>query len=143
MSRSEDRAQRSGDVRHPIDAAIMFTALWVLASMTLDILTPKELTAVMIGVAIAPAMLVAALLHVLRYPLVDFIIMFATLWLIAAMSIECISPTQLSPLMIIGAFVPALSVGLWLRIWPGFRRVTAEQSDGETPAAGQLGTKPP
>jgi hypothetical protein len=143
MSWSEDRAQRSGDVRHPIDAAIMFTALWVLASMTLDILTPKELTAVMIGVAIAPAMLVAALLYVLRYPLVDFITMFATLWLIAAMSIECISPTQLSPLMIIGAFVPALGVGLWLRIWPGFRQVTAKRAEGVTPAAGQLGTRPP
>jgi hypothetical protein len=130
-------------VRHPIDAAIMFTALWVLASMTLDILTPKELTAVMIGEAIAPAMLLAALLYVLRYPLVDFTIMFATLWLVSTMVIEWISPTQLSPLMIIGAFVPALSVGLWLRIWPGFRQVTAEQSDGVTPAAGQLGTKPP
>jgi hypothetical protein len=130
-------------VRHPIDAAIMFTALWVLASMTLDILTPKEVTAVMIGAAIAPAMLVTAMLYVLRYPLVDFTIMFATLWLIAAMSIEWISPTQLSPLMIVGAFVPALTVGLWLRVWPGFREATAERSDGVAPSAGQLGTKPP
>ena len=121
----------------------MFTALWVLASMTLDILTPKEVTAVMIAVAIAPAMLVAALLYALRYPLIDFTIMFATLWLVAAMSIEWISPTQLSPLMIVGAFVPALTIGLWLRVWPGFREAAAERSDGVAPSGGQLGTKPP
>jgi hypothetical protein len=130
-------------VRQPIDAAIMFTALWVLASMTLDILTPKELTAVMIGVAIAPAMLVAALLYVLRYPLVDFTIMFATLWLIAAMSIEWITPKQLSPLMIVGAFVPAIVVGLWLRVRPTFRKVATERAEAVEPSAGQLGTKPP
>jgi hypothetical protein len=129
-------------VRHPIDAAIMFTALWVLASMTLDILTPKELTAIMIGVAIAPAMLVTALLYVLRYPLVDFTIMFATLWLIAAMSVEWISPTQLSPLVIVGAFVPALFVGSWLHFWPRIR-VAAERSETVEAPPGQLGTKPP
>ncbi|WP_291697285.1 hypothetical protein [Bradyrhizobium sp.] len=130
-------------MRHPIDAAIMFTALWVLASMTLDILTPKELTAVMIGAAIAPAMLLTALLYVLRYPLVDFTIMFATLWLIAAMSIELISPAQLSPLMIIGAFVPALIVGSWLHFWPKIRKIAAERSATVKAPPGQLGTKPP
>jgi hypothetical protein len=120
----------------------MFTALWVLASMTLDILTPKELTAVMIGEAIAPAMLLAALLYVLRYPLVDFTIMFATLWLVSTMVIEWISPTQLSPLMIVGAFVPALIVGAWLHFWPRIRKIAAERPTVETPP-GQLGTKPP
>ena len=30
----------------------MFAALWLLASMVLDALTPKELTAIMIGIAI-------------------------------------------------------------------------------------------
>lgn len=130
-------------MRHPIDAAIMFTALWVLASMTLDILTPKELTAVMIGEAIAPAMLLAALLYVLRYPLADFTIMFATLWLISTMVIEWVSPTQLSPLMIVGAFVPALIVGAWLHFWPKIRKIAAERSETVETPPGQLGTKPP
>jgi len=97
----------------------------------------------MIGAAIAPAMLVTALLYVLRYPLVDFTIMFATLWLIAAMSIEWISPTQLSPLMVVGAFVPALIVGSWLHFWPRIRKVAAERSETVETPPGQLGTKPP
>jgi hypothetical protein len=143
LFRSEGRAKRSGHVRHPIDAAIMFTALWVLASMTIDILTPKELTAIMIGEAIAPAMLLAALLYVLRYPLVDFTIMFATLWLVATMSIELISPTQLSPLMIIAAFIPAGIVGAWLHFWPRIRKTAVERSETVEAPAGQLGTKLP
>jgi hypothetical protein len=130
-------------VRHPIDAAIMFTALWVLASMTLDILTPKELTAVMIGEAIAPAMLLTALLYVLRYPLIDFTMMFSTLWLVSAMVIEWIAPTPLSPLMIVGAFVPAGIVGLWLHCWPRIKKFTVERSKAVKAPPGQLGTKPP
>jgi hypothetical protein len=141
--RSEDRAKRSYDVRQPIDTAIMFTALWVLASMTLDILTPKELTAVMIGAAIAPAMLLAALLYVLRYPLIDFIIMFATLWLVSTMVIEWVTPKPLSPLLIIAAFVPAGAVGSWLRFWPRLRRIAVERSETVKAPPGQLGTKPP
>lgn len=130
-------------MRHPIDAAIMFTALWVLASMILDVVTPNELSVFMIGAAIAPAMLVAALLYVLRYPLVDFTIMFATLWLIAAMSVEWITPKPLSPLMIVGAFVPAGIVGLWLHCWPRIKKFTVERSKAVKAPPGQLGTKPP
>jgi hypothetical protein len=130
-------------VRHPIDAAIMFTALWVLASMTLDILTPKELTAVMIGEAIAPAMLLTALLYVLRYPLIDFTIMFATLWLVSAMVIEWIAPTPLSPLMIFGAFLPAGIVGLWLHLWPRVRGIAVERPQAAKAPPSQLETKPP
>jgi hypothetical protein len=141
--RSEGSSEAERTLRHPIDAAIMFTALWVLASMALDILTPKELTAIMIGEAIAPAMLLAALLYVLRYPLVDFTIMFATLWLVATMSIELISPTQLSPLMIIAAFVPAGLIGSWLHFWPRIRKVAVERSEAAETPPGQLGTKPP
>jgi hypothetical protein len=121
----------------------MFTALWALASMTIDILTPKELTAPMVGLAIAPAMLVAALLYGLKYPLVDFVIMFSALWLVAAMAIECITPTELSPLMIVGAFVPALAVGTWLRFWPRIRRIAVERSDAVKTPRGRLGTEPP
>jgi len=121
----------------------MFTALWALASMTIDILTPKELTAPMVGVAIAPAMLVAALLYGLKYPLVDFLVMFAALWLIAAMAIEWITPKELSPLMIVGAFVPSLAVGIWLRFWPGLRQIAVERSGSVKTSRGRLGTEPP
>lgn len=130
-------------MRHPIDTAVMFTALWALASMTIDILTPKELTAPMVGLAIAPAMLVAALLYGLKYPLVDFVIMFSALWLIAAMAIEWITPKELSPLMIVGAFVPALAVGTWLRFWPRIRRIAVERSGAVKTPSGRLGTEPP
>jgi len=41
-------------LRHPIDIIAMFAAIWLLASMVLDALTPKELTAVMIAIAIGP-----------------------------------------------------------------------------------------
>jgi hypothetical protein len=143
LFRSEDRAKRSEDVRHPIDTAIMFTALWVLASMTIDILTPKELTAVMIGEAIAPAMLLAALLYVLRYPQIDFTIMFATLWLVSTMVIEWITPKPLSPLMIIAAFLPTAIVGSWLHFWPRIQKIAAERSESVKAPPGQLGTKPP
>ncbi len=37
-------------MRHPLDIVAMFAALWLLASMVLDALTPKELTAIMIAV---------------------------------------------------------------------------------------------
>ncbi len=122
--------QRNGQVRHPVDIAVMFTALWVLASMILDLLTPVELTIYMIAAAIAPAVLVASLLYYFRFPLVDFAVMFAALWLLAAMTIEWISPKQLSSLMIVGAFVPALIVGVWLRIRPRFRTATADKPEG-------------
>ena len=41
---------RTGDsaVRR-IDIAAMFVSLWLLASMVIDVLTPKELTVYMIG----------------------------------------------------------------------------------------------
>ena len=40
-------------MRH-LDVAVMFASLWLLASMLIDVLTPKELTVYMIGAAIAP-----------------------------------------------------------------------------------------
>lgn len=49
----------------------MFAALWLLASMVLDAFTPKELTAVMIAVAIGPAILVTAVFYCLRCPRLD------------------------------------------------------------------------
>ena len=36
-------------MRHPVDIAIMYAALWLLGSMMLDYLTPKEFTVYMIA----------------------------------------------------------------------------------------------
>ena len=44
-------------MRHPIDIATMFAALWLLGSMVVDVLTPKELTVYMIAAATAPAVI--------------------------------------------------------------------------------------
>jgi hypothetical protein len=108
-------------LRHPIDVIAMFAALWLLASMVLDALTPKELTAVMIGVAIGPAMITTAVFYYLRCPRTDFAVLFAALWLISDIAIEFISPKPLPNWLIIAGFVPALIVGIVLH-WQRFTR---------------------
>lgn len=98
-------------MRHPIDILAMFAAIWLLVSMVLDALTPKELTAVMIGVAIGPAVIVAAIFYYLRFPRMDFAVLFAALWLISDVAIAFISPEPLPNFLIILGFVPAVLVG--------------------------------
>jgi hypothetical protein len=100
-------------VRHPIDIAIMFAALWLLGSMVLDHLTPKELTVYMIAAATAPAVIGTALAYYLRFPKIDFV-------LIAALTIEWISPVPLPSFMIGAALAPALVVGAILH-WDRYR----------------------
>ena len=95
-------------MRHPLDIIAMFAALWLLAAMVLDALTPKELTAVMIGIAIGPAVVITAVFYYLRCPRTDFAVMFAALWLISDIAIAFISPTQLPHFLIALGFVPAL-----------------------------------
>jgi hypothetical protein len=107
-------------VRHPIDIAIMFAALWLLGSMVLDYLTPKELTVYMIAAATAPAVIGTALSYYLRFPVVDFVLILATLWLVAALTIEWISPVPLPGFLIGAAIAPALIVGVILR-WHRYR----------------------
>lgn len=70
-------------MRHPIDIVAMFAAIWLLASMVLDAVTPKELTAVLIAIAIGPAIIITAVFYYLRCPRTDFAVMFAALWLIS------------------------------------------------------------
>ena len=77
-------------MRHPIDIATMFAALWLLGSMVLDYLTPKELTVYMIAAATAPAVIGTGLSYYLRFPKIDFVLILATLWLVAALTIEWI-----------------------------------------------------
>jgi hypothetical protein len=107
-------------VRHPIDVATMFAALWLLGSMVLDLLTPKELTVYMIAAATAPAVIGSGLCYYLRFPRLDFAVIVATLWLVAAFAVEWISPTPLPVFIIFAALAPALIVGAVLH-WHRFR----------------------
>jgi hypothetical protein len=107
-------------VRHPIDIAIMFAALWLLGSMVLDYLTPKELTVYMIAAATAPAVIGTGLCYYLKFPKIDFVLILATLWLVAALTIEWISPVPLPGFLIGAALAPALIVGAILH-WHRYR----------------------
>ncbi len=49
-----------------IDVAVIAATLWLLASMVLDILTPKSLTALMIAAALAPPFLIGIGIHFAR-----------------------------------------------------------------------------
>ncbi len=94
-----------------LDAAAMFGSLFLLALMVLDLLTPEELTSFMIGVAIAPAAVVSAVLYWLDVPRIDFAIAFATLWLVSGMILDLVTPRPLSPWMTAATVVPPLIVG--------------------------------
>jgi hypothetical protein len=95
-----------------LDIAAMFASLWLLTSMALDALTPRELTVYMIGSAIAPVTVVSAILYWLRVPTIDFAVVFATLWMVTEMVLEFITPKPLSPLMALIAIAPMLMVGI-------------------------------
>jgi hypothetical protein len=94
------------------DVVAMFASLWLLASMIIDIATPKELTVYMIGAATAPATVITALLYWLRVPRLDFAVSSTTLWLVSGMVIELITPKPLSPFIAIAAFAPMAIVGI-------------------------------
>ncbi|MCC8948494.1 MULTISPECIES: hypothetical protein [Bradyrhizobium] len=49
-----------------IDVAVIAATLWLLASMVLDILTPKSITALMIAAALAPPFLIGIGIHFAR-----------------------------------------------------------------------------
>ena len=108
-------------MRHPIDIVAMFAAIWLLASLVLDALTPKELTAVMIGVAIGPAVIITAVFYYLRCSRTDFAVLFSALWLISDIAIAFISRMPLPTFLIVVGFVPALLVGAALH-WQRFVR---------------------
>jgi hypothetical protein len=93
------------------DAIVMFASLWLLASMVIDVLTPKELTVYISGVAIAPATAAAALLYWLGVPRIDFAVCFSVLWMVSGMVLELISPVPLSPYVIVVTLLPILVVG--------------------------------
>jgi hypothetical protein len=107
-------------MRRPIDVVTMFGVLWLLGSMVIDVLTPKELTVYMIAAATAPAVIGIGLCYYLQFPMIDFAMIFATFWLAAAIAIEWISPKPLPSYIIAAALVPALLIGAVLH-WRRYR----------------------
>ena len=93
------------------DAIVMFASLWLLASMVIDVLTPKELTVYAIGGALAPATAISALLYWLEVPRVDFAVCFSVFWMVSGMVLELISPTPLPSFMTVVTLLPVLVVG--------------------------------
>ena len=94
-----------------LDVVAMFASLWLLASMVIDAVTPRELTVYMIGATIAPAIVILALLYWRRVPRFDLAVAFATLWMAAWIALELISPVPLSLLFLVVAIAPLGIVG--------------------------------
>jgi hypothetical protein len=107
-------------MRRPIDVATMFGVLWLFGSMVIDVLTPKELTVYMIAAATAPTVVAIGLCYYLQFPMIDFAMISATFWLVAALAIEWISPKPLPTYIIGAALVPVLVVGAVLH-WRRYR----------------------
>ena len=93
------------------DLVAMFASLWLLASMVIDAATPKELNVYMIGATLTPMAAISTALWWLRVPLLDFSVVFATLWMASVMVLEIITPKPMSLLMAAIAVVPLLIVG--------------------------------
>ena len=49
-----------------VDVAVIAATLWLLASMVLDVLTPKSITVYMIAAALAPPILIGLVIHFAR-----------------------------------------------------------------------------
>jgi hypothetical protein len=118
-------------VRRPFDTVVIFGTLWLLGSMTIDVLTPRELTVFMIGAALAPAMAIAAVLYALDYPLVDFTIVASALWVTTTIGLILISPKPLSPHAIWVGLVPPLVAGGFTRIARKWRREKPGKPESE------------
>jgi hypothetical protein len=107
-----------------MDTAVMSGALWLLAAMLIDALTPKELTVYMIGTVLAPAVIVGAVFYHLKLPSQDLAISLATSWLVSVMVIEWIAPKPISPYFMAAAVAPSILVGAWLHGSERWRRST-------------------
>jgi hypothetical protein len=107
-------------MRRPVDVATMFGVLWLLGSMVVDVLTPKELTVYMIAAATAPGVIVVGLCYYLQFPTIDFAMILATFWLAAAVAIGWISPKPLPSFVIAGALAPVLIASAVLH-WRRYR----------------------
>jgi hypothetical protein len=107
-------------MRRPIDVVTMFGVLWLLGSMVIDVLAPKELTVYMIAAATAPTVIAIGLCYYLQFPMIDFAMISAAFWLVAAIAIEWISPKPLPAYFIAGALVPVVIVSAVLH-WRRYR----------------------
>ena len=107
-------------MRRPIDVATMFGVLWLLGSMVIDVLTPRELTVYMIAAATAPTVIAIGLCYYLKFPMIDFTMILATFWLATAVAIGWMSPKPLPSFIIAGALAPALIAGAVLH-WRRYR----------------------
>jgi hypothetical protein len=105
-----------------IDVAAMFMSLWLLATMVIDVLTPKELTAYVIGAAIAPAVIALAILYYKRVPTFDFAVTFAALWMASWMALEIVTPTPLSLVVVVIAVAPLIVMGVIVNVQSWQRR---------------------
>ena len=94
------------------DVVAVFGSLWLLASMVIDAVTPKELTVYTIGATIAPATGILAVLYWLKIPRLDFAVIFATLWMVTGMVLEIVTPTPLSFWVAGVAVAPLLITGI-------------------------------
>nr|AAM12351.1 unknown [Bradyrhizobium japonicum] len=83
-------------MRHPGSTSSPMFGRHVAAwrSMVVDAVTPKELTAVLIAIAIGPAVVITAVFYYPGCPRTDFAVMFAALWLISDIAIAFISPKE-------------------------------------------------
>jgi len=113
-----------------LDVVAMFASLWLLASMIIDAVTPKELTVYMIGATTAPAFFILAVVYSRRFPKLDFAIIVATLWMITLMVIEFITPKPLSLIVAAIAIVPPAVVGCVIN----YRHWRSSRSDRPKPA---------
>lgn len=118
-------------MRHPLDTAVMSIAIGLMAAMLIDALTPKEMTVYLVGAALAPAIIIWAVLYHLRLPLADLLIALAVLWLASVMAMEWITPKPLSHYFIAAAIAPSIMVGIWLHATTAWRRKSrAEKLSG-------------
>jgi hypothetical protein len=100
----------------------MFMSLWLLATMVIDVLTPKELTAWIIGPAIAPAVMTLAILYYRRVPIFDFAVTFAVLWMASWIALEIVTPKPLSLLVVVIAAAPLIVMGVIVNVQSWQRR---------------------
>jgi hypothetical protein len=109
-----------------VDVAAMFMCLWLLATMVIDVVTPKELTAYVIGTAIAPAVVALAILYYKRVPMFDFAVTFAALWMASWIALEILTPKPLPLFFVAVAAAPLLAMGVIviIRYWVRLRRRT-------------------
>ena len=80
--------------------------------MAADAVTRKELTVYMIGIAIASAIAISAVLYWLNSRKPDFLVILATLWMVSGIVLEMITPEPLPFSVAVIAVAPLLIVGI-------------------------------